>query len=742
MTEKQGQTPYNDNIMDTQELLRGVELPEDEAFDLEAILAEYGSHPGREESPDRPEEAAVPALSDVPGSSGLPDIPAACERPELPGEPEEAGPAREPKRVILHMDDELEGISPQAMFGLDAEEPGDEAEPAAESAAEAGEEPRGEEDFPAISMEDVVASTVDAVKEEQERRQEKWKKKWEKEQKKQKARDAKRREPAARQPLPEIQEPPLGEAAAQHRRRYFDCRRSMLTALPMLALLWLPWVLEQFGAAVPYFSESTDNAALCILIPQAILCGLCWPVFRAAVEGLSGGACTVYFVAALCNVVTILDEVTLLLLPQRSDVAPLGGVAAVTAVCSLWGLVSYHRGMWETFRTASMGRPIYAVDCCEGGIAKGRGGTAGFYTRAVMEDTATQWQRLLLPVLTVASLVFAVLSSVGQGRGQDLLWSWSVILCASSALVCPLVYCVPFGRLALRLARSGAAVAGQYGASALSASRQIVVTDSDLFPAGTMTLNGLKLYGEERGRAISYAATLAVQGGGILGKVFDELSRGDRIPLQPLDHFHIHDDCGLSGIIHGETVLLGSAAFMRHKAIKLPATMPSKSTVCLAVDGELTAVFSAKYNTCEPVESALRALGRNGLQLNMAVRDGNITAKLLKTRFGTDGGARFPELSERLALSDPERRAGAPNGLLYREGFYSYVDLVAGSRRLCHVVRLGNLLSMLSSIFGALLGFYLTFAGSYGVLTPLLLLTYLLLWVLPMLPLLWGVDKT
>ena len=41
-----------------------------------------------------------------------------------------------------------------------------------------------------------------------------------------------------------------------------------------------------------------------------------------------------------------------------------------------------------------------------------------------------------------------------------------------------------------------------------------------------------------------------------------------------------------------------------------------------------------------------------------------------------------------------------------------------------------------------LVGFYLTFTASYAVLTPVLLLTYLLLWVAPMLPMLWSVDKT
>lgn len=729
-----------DPLMDTQKLLQGVQPPEGGDFQLEDILAEYGG--GR---PDKKERSASPAPESPPE-------PAAQRSPSPPAaKPPLSAPVEAGNASALRPDNDIDSISPEDLFGFssqaaEASQPGgprqaDSGIPQREAPSPDDAAPAGE--APAVSMEDIVASTVDAVKEDQARRQDKLRKRLEKERKKKAARPVKKRTPALRHPLPEeAEEPAMSEAAAWHRRWYALCRRSLLVSLPVLALLWLPWILQQFGVVVPFFSGSSGNAALCVLIPQAVLCVLCWPVFHAALNGLRERSCTVYFLAALCNVATLLDEMTLLFLPGRSSVSPLGGVAAAAAVFSLWGLTGYHRGLWESFRTAAMGEPSYLVDCCEAGIAKGRGRCAGFYTRATMEDTASQWQRLLLPVIAVASLVFAVLATVGQGRGQDLLWCWSVILCASSSLVFPLVYCVPFGRLAARLNRSGAAVAGQYGACVLTSSRQIVVTDSDLFPQGTVSLNGLKLYGEERNRAISYAATLAVQAGGCLGRIFEDICRNDRISYQSLEHFHIHDDNGLSGIIHGETVLVGPPIFMRHRGVRLPATLPSKTSVCLAVDGELTAVFAVKYNTSGPVESALRALGRNGLQLTLAVRDGNITPKLLKTRFGTDGGAISPEVSDRLALSDPEREADAPNGLLYRDGLFPFVEMAAGSRRLCHTIRFGNLLSLLGSISGALLSFYLTFTGSYAVLTPVMLLTYLLLWVVPMLPLLYGMDKT
>ena len=132
-----------------------------------------------------------------------------------------------------------------------------------------------------------------------------------------------------------------------------------------------------------------------------------------------------------------------------------------------------------------------------------------------------------------------------------------------------------------------------------------MVTDGDLFPPGAAVVGGLKLYGEEKNRALSYAATLAVQGGGVLGRVFADVCRSSRVEYQGLEHFHIHEDGGLSGMIRGETVLVGTPGFMRRQAVHMPPGFNSRTAVCLAVDGELTAVFNVKYAAAEPVEDAL-----------------------------------------------------------------------------------------------------------------------------------------
>lgn len=787
MTDHHDNNHIDPSLMDTQKLLLGVDLPEDAPFSLEDILAEYSAQtpPPPEETPlpdpapepppppPAPEPEPVPEsetiiepLQEPPKKRGF--LHRAKAKPSQPSKiiqvrpPQPPAPSGEPEpedveTPLPEMDDMDEALLDLAFWddfaaaegphivrpSVPESEPESESEPEPKTPPPPPEPaPRDEPEEPAVSMEDVVASTVDAVKEEQEKRQEKFRKRLEKVLARKPKSAAKRSDPASRRALPEIdREPSAAETASRHKRRYLECRRALRFSAVTLAVLWAPWLLEQFGKTVPFFSESADNAALCVLIAQALTAILCWPVYRAAVKGLREGAWTIHTTALLATVVTLLDEMTMLLLPLRTDAAPLGGIAAALSVCALWGLKSWYKGMAETFRMAAMGEPTRAVECGEQGIVRGRSTGFGFYTRAAVEDTSSQWQRLLLPVLAAASLVFAALASVGQERPHDFLWCWSVVLCASSSLVFPMAFCVPFGRAAVHLAKNGAAVAGMYGASAFAAEKRFVVTDTDLFPAGSARLAGIKVYGEEQNQALSYAATLAIQGGGLLGRIFKDAVRKNHVSCQALEHFHIHDGGGLGGMIHGETVLVGTPSFMRRQAVRLPGSVSSKTVVCLAVDGELSAVFTIKYGAAEPVEYALRILRRGGFRLMLASRDGTLTPKFMKARFGPNGTAEALELEEMLALSDPEREAAGLDGILYRDSLLPYALLAVVSRRLVQTAAVGNLLSIFSSIAGALLAFYLTFSGSYSVLTPVLLLTYLLLWAAPMLPLALTVDK-
>lgn len=81
--------------------------------------------------------------------------------------------------------------------------------------------------------------------------------------------------------------------------------------------------------------------------------------------------------------------------------------------------------------------------------------------------------------------MLALVAALAGHQMNRFLWLWSALLSATVPLSLPLSGTLPLSLLCRRLHKSGCAVAGWKGARAISAARQVVVTDEDLFPAGS-----------------------------------------------------------------------------------------------------------------------------------------------------------------------------------------------------------------------------------------------------------------
>ena len=94
-----------------------------------------------------------------------------------------------------------------------------------------------------------------------------------------------------------------------------------------------------------------------------------------------------------------------------------------------------------------------------------------------------------------------------------------------------------------------------------------------------------------------------------------------------------------------------------------------------------------KYEAAENVDYALRMLRRSRITPILAVRDPNITPALLKRKFNKRVKVEFPDLTDRIALSEAEEDRGLSRALLLREGLLPYAEAMVGSRRLRTAVR-------------------------------------------------------
>ncbi|MBR3560106.1 MAG: hypothetical protein IKN81_01005 [Oscillospiraceae bacterium] len=534
--------------------------------------------------------------------------------------------------------------------------------------------------------------------------------------------------PIAKPAADEPPEPPIDETLADYRAAMQNSRQVARFSALITVLMWVPQVLARFGWMPELYAEERLLHTLPFFVALLLVCVLGREVFLYAVEKLASFKVTYELLTALLCLAVLGDTAVAFFSQARaaSPALPLHGIAALSMTCALWGRSLLFKALYDSFRVAAIGDPPYIVTTTAGGAAKRKGSVEGFTVTAQQEDVAGRWQTIVLPVILTGAVVFSILSTVEGKQGLLYGWNLSAVLAGANALSFPLVYSLPLRRLTRRFTKCGSALAGWRGADVMRRSNCLILTDSDLFPPGTVTLGGLKIFGEESGKVFSYAATMAHASETGISRLFDNLLSQEGGHLEPLSDLNFYEEGGVGGTIHGETVLFGTAGFCRKMGVTLPHGMKLQTGMFLAVDGTLIAVFAVKYMAAENVDWALHALHRARITPVLAVRDGNITPALLKRKFGTDARAVYPQLSTRLALS--EKEGSNPCALIYREGLMPFAELAVGSKRLCRAVRVGNVLSLLSSVSGALLGFYLSFVAAYTLFTPFSLLAFLCLW--------------
>ena len=749
MAQKDDKREYDDVMDEARWMTEGAAVPlNDPDFSLEEILAEYGGSREQKlmrdvERAAEPEPPAVEERQRLEPEKTDEEIPPAGGTEKVRTKPEPQGEkvrTSQPKAETVRPEPKPPEQEPPHTGSKQTPSP-----PEQDLTADLPEPPRP------VSMEDVVGRTVDAVRQEQKQRRE--------------ARSADRRpqrglftrkrmEPQdteelyqrpERMPEPELPpepeeepigpEPPLSEAATDTRLREKQRRKALTPSAVITAALAAVLLADSRGYVLPLWTGNARLQTAVQLAAVLLVSLLCRNVFQRGFGLLTRRRWSGELLASVSAIITGLDCCARLLLPDRTDAAPYALTACAALLFAQWGIAQSEKALFDTYRAASITEtPPYLVTNTPQGACKQRGRVEGFYTDSIQDDLSLMWQTLLVPVIFMGTIVFAGLSSLGQGRKADLLLCWSAILSASASLALPLSWSLPWSKLAKRLQKAGCAVAGWAGAEAITRKRAMILTDLDLFPPGSVHLNGIKVYGEELPHAVSYAASLARESGsGLLARLFEGALRSEGGRYYKLNDFSFYEEGGCSANIRGETVMLGTASFMRKMEVRLPGNINLKTGLYLSVDRQLAAVFAVKYTAADNVDWALRMLKRNHVTPILASRDPNITPALIKRKFSKGIKVEYPPLAGRLALSEQEDGRGRPRALLLREGLLPYADTVVGARRLRRGVRGCTILALLGSIAGTLLAYYLAFRGDFALMRPLTLLEFQLLWVIPVL---------
>ena len=276
--------------------------------------------------------------------------------------------------------------------------------------------------------------------------------------------------------------------------------------------------------------------------------------------------------------------------------------------------------------------------------------------------------------------------------------------------------------------RAGGAVIGEKAIGRYSLLNGAVVDAGDIFPAGFVTLSGLKTYGSARvDDVILDAASMIRDSGSILSGIFEGIVGRDSGLLRNVEERKYEDGLGLSGFIGDRQVLLGSRALLESRGIRLSLDEHRSwnagtgcASVYLASGGELAGVFLIRLQSSVRSEEAVQIFADNGVRLSVRTSDSfQINPELVKI------------LPDRLGLYvDRLRgRVRVKQPVAVNDGSLSgFAGCAACSRRLAFMEGLNRVLCILAVVMGLSMLLVLSVLGAFTSVTPLYMTVYALFW--------------
>lgn len=393
--------------------------------------------------------------------------------------------------------------------------------------------------------------------------------------------------------------------------------------------------------------------------------------------------------------------------------------------------------MMDTLRKATNLYHLYKVaDYHEGcpGYASGEGQVEDFmdhYAKPSTPEKALSWFALAVLLFGLGIGVYAgMLHGVDQGIRFG---TTALLVGAPAGMFFSMVR--PLAVLEKRLQKVGTVLCGWEGIRQEKKAAYFPLTHEDLFPAGSIKLNGVKYYGSANpDTVVAYTASLIAEDGGCLTDLFLHTMESRGGYKFHVENFRSYEQGGIGGELAGESVLVGSLGFMRHMGVEMPQNLKLPHAVCTAIDGTLCGVFALSYNRTKGAAAAMQALCDQGkLRPILVGNDFVLTESFLKSKFRAKARrVIFPERDVRQALAAKELpEEGDVIALSVREGLAQKGFAVTGARVLCSALKAGAIVHIFAGTLGLSMMAALAVTGSDWLIAPQNLLLYSLVWLIP-----------
>ena len=524
-------------------------------------------------------------------------------------------------------------------------------------------------------------------------------------------------------------------------KRYYELAEQGVGKLQLAMLVCVLVVLVSSGAAVLYSGGLVPENRMRLMVFGQVLAMLIGALMacQQMIEGVSD-LFRGRFSLNMMLVITFLascGDAWFCLQEQR---VPLCAAFTLEAGMALWA--AYHRrttemGQMDTMRKAvRLDSLVKTEDYLDGKRAylRREGQVADFMERFDEIPRPERIQHIFAVVGLLVSVAVAVLAGVLHGISLAVqVFSTTLLVAVPASFFISVTR--PMAVLERRLHRLGTVLCGWQGIKGLGGRAIFPLNDGDIFPAGSCKMNGVKFYGSRAPElVIAYAAALIKINGGSLAPAFEQLLTSRNGVRYEAKNLQYYGNGGIGGEICDEPVLMGTLDFLKEMGVEIPEGVMVKQAVYVAIDGELSGLFAIAYSKMKYSANGLATLcGNRKLNPVVIAEDFMITAPFLKEKFGVrTRRILFPdrEVREELAAKKPDEEA-VVLALTTQEGLAPAAYAITGARALRTAWKLGLFVHMLGGILGMLIMAALAFLGSVELLTPLNILLYQLVWLVP-----------
>jgi hypothetical protein len=362
-----------------------------------------------------------------------------------------------------------------------------------------------------------------------------------------------------------------------------------------------------------------------------------------------------------------------------------------------------------------------------------------FLKHSYASDPGEHVSQFLAPAGFLGSLALCIATAVLTKDPAMALAAFTASACVCVPFGGPLSVSLPLARLNRIAARCGGMTVGWDAVERFSDTDAILLDAQDLFPRGTVVLNGIQTFAGQRiDEAILDATALTAAVGGPLSDLFSQIVKARGEVLPHVERPVYEEGLGISGTVSDRVILVGTGALLKHHGVDAPShdyeekyLRSGKVPVYLASGGMLVAMFLVFYRSDRRRAAELRRLEFNGISLLVRTRDPNITPDLIADCFGLSRNSvvvlpeRLGEVYASLQAHPPERVSAV---IATKGRATAMMRLLTACARQRGNISIGVALQTAGAVLGFALAAFFTACSGLGQLSATALLLFEAFW--------------